>query len=268
MDAIQIIEIILTGVGAGIFAGMFGIGGGIIILPVFMLLFHWNAHIAVGTSLAALLLPTNGLALNNYRKKGFLYIKGSLIVAAGMICGNYFGASLALSIDGGLVRALFGIYLIIVGIKYCKPIYTFNKLFKHEVAEEIKPIYSDIKQIKFYILFITGICGGLFAGMFGIGGGLIITTILINIYKINTKQAVALSLGAMFLPIGISGTILFYNNGYVNITAAILIAVGIEIGSNFSSRIALKMDDGIYKQIFGLFLVLLGIYFILENFLH
>ena len=101
MEEIQIIGIILTGTGAGLFSGMFGIGGGIVILPVLMILLQWDPHLAIGTSLGALLLPTNSIALNNYRKKGLLFIKGSLIVALGMICGNFIGASFALYVAGG-----------------------------------------------------------------------------------------------------------------------------------------------------------------------
>jgi len=98
--------------------------------------------------------------------------------------------------------------------------------------------------------------------MFGIGGGLIITTVLISFYKVDPKQAVAISLGAMFLPTAIMGTVVYYNNGYINIIAAICIAIGIELGSNFSSRIALKLNAELFKQIFGFFLILLGLYFI------
>jgi uncharacterized membrane protein YfcA len=265
LNIILVIKIILLGIVAGGFAGMFGIGGGIAILPVLMLIFSWNVYVAVGTSLAALLLPTNIIALNNYRKKGFLYIKGSLLVAFGMVCGNYLGALLALNINGILVKILFGIYMIIIGIKYVKPVYMFNKLFRHEVKEDLEPIYTKIEQVKNYIFLLGGIGGGALAGMFGIGGGLLITTILISTYNINPKQAVAISLGAMFLPVGITGTMLYYNNGYVNILAAILIAIGIEIGSNISSRIALNIEQGIFKQIFGVFLFLLGLYFIFEK---
>lgn len=266
MTATLIIQIILIGLGAGLFSGMFGIGGGIVILPVLTLLFQWDIHLATGTSLAALLLPTNFVALNNYRKKGFLYIKGSALVAIGMIAGNYFGATLALSIGGEYIKILFGIYQIIVGIKYLQPINTFNKFFKPELVKKENPTYKPIENINFYTFIIMGIFGGIFAGMFGIGGGLVITTILISAYNINPKQAVVISLAAMFLPTGIMGVTSYYYEGYVNIIAAILIAIGIEFGSNFSSRIALKLDTEIFKQFFGLFLIVLGIYFIFGDF--
>jgi len=266
LDTYLIIEILLTGIGAGLFAGMFGIGGGIIILPVLIMLLQWDVHLAVGTSLAALLLPNNFFALNNYRKKGLLYIKGSLVVAAGMIGGNYLGATFALEVGGEYIKILFGLYIMITGIKYIRPKYTFNKIFrKGKYKDEIEPIYNSIEDIKLYIFVMGGVLAGMLAGMFGIGGGLIITTILISAYKINPKQAVAISLGAMFLPVGITGTMLYYSGGYVNIAVALLIAVGIELGSNFSSRIALSMRMEVFKQIFGLFLLVLGVYFIYQG---
>ncbi|MCL2039776.1 MAG: sulfite exporter TauE/SafE family protein [Bacteroidetes bacterium] len=263
METSLIIEIILTGIGAGLFAGMFGIGGGIVILPVLIFLMGWDIHLVVGTSLAALLLPNNFFALNNYRKKGLLYIKGSLIVALGMLCGNYIGATFALATGGEYIKILFGLYQIIVGIKYIRPRYAFNKIFKKvESNNEVEPTYNSVENIKVYTFVIGGVLAGMLAGMFGIGGGLIITTILISAYKINPKQAVAISLAAMFLPIGIPGVMLYYNSGYVDIPVALLIALGIEVGSNFSSRIALNMNAAMFKQIFGIFLFILGIYFI------
>ena len=268
MDVIFIVEIILTGIGAGLFAGMFGIGGGIIILPVLILLFNWDIHLATGTSLAALLLPNNFIALNNYRKKNFLYIKGSIIAALGMVFGNYFGATFALGVGGSIVMILFGVYLIISGVKYVRPIYVFNKFFRKIYKEEKEEIYTSIKDIKLHIFLIGGFGAGILAGMFGIGGGLIITTILISVYNIHPKQAVAISLAAMFLPVGIAGTVIYYNSGYINIAAALLIALGIEVGSNISSRIALMMEKDIFKQVFGIFLFFLGIYFIYEGILE
>ena len=267
MDTIQIIQIILTGIGAGLFAGMFGIGGGIVILPVLIVAMKWDVYLAVGTSLGALLLPTNFGALNNYRKRGFLFIKGSLLVAIGMILGNYLGATFALEVGGILVKILFGIYQVFIGIRYIKPKQIFKKILKKEIILEKEPIYNDVENIRFYVFLIGGICAGILAGMFGIGGGLIITILLINAYKISPKQAVAISLAAMFLPTGIAGTIIYYNADYVNVTAAILIAVGIELGSNISSRVALKMEQEVFKQIFGVFLFVLGWYFIVESFI-
>jgi uncharacterized membrane protein YfcA len=254
---------ILTGIGAGIFAGMFGIGGGIVILPVLMLCFGWSMTAATATSLAALLLPTNSIALFRYKKSNLLYIKGSLLVAGGMVVGNYLGASQVLSNPSPIWKELFGLYQIIIGLK-CAKFYKFvgRKFFnKTEIKEEI---FKSPDTISWYIFIFIGILSGITAGMFGIGGGVVITTILISLLKVAPKQAVAMSLGAMFLPVAFIGVYQYYSQGYVNVIAAILIAAGIEIGSAFSSKIAIKLENSVYRQIFGWALIVIGIYFVLE----
>jgi uncharacterized membrane protein YfcA len=257
---------ILTGIGAGIFAGMFGIGGGIVILPVLMLCFGWSMTEATATSLTALLLPTNSIALFRYKKSNLLYIRGSLLVAFGMVVGNWYGATQVLSNPSPIWKELFGVYQILIGLKYAKFYKLVGRKFfnKAEIKEET---FKSPDTISWYIFVFIGILAGITAGMFGIGGGVVITTILISLLKVETKQAVAMSLGAMFLPVAFFGVYQYYNQGYVDVIAAVLIAVGIEIGSAFSSKIVIKLENSIYRQLFGWALVVIGIYFVLESML-
>jgi uncharacterized membrane protein YfcA len=71
----------------------------------------------------------------------------------------------------------------------------------------------------------------------------------------------------MFLPVGIGGVLMYNSQGYVNWIDAVLIAVGIELGSAFSSKYALKLNAAVLKQLFGGALVLLGLYFILRQYI-
>ncbi|MDR0926579.1 MAG: sulfite exporter TauE/SafE family protein [Ignavibacteria bacterium] len=265
-----IINIILTGIGAGIFAGMFGIGGGIVILPALMLFFRWTYPEATGTSLAALLLPTNFYALYNYKRNGMLYLRGAAFLSLGMLAGCYFGADSTLRISESIMKELFGVFQICMGIKYIKPLFAYKVLIAKIKGVPAPPEpyqeLSEAESIPFYYFIIIGLLSGMSAGLFGIGGGVIITTALISIFKIPTKNAVALSLSAMFLPTGIFGVMKFYNAGNVHITAAILIAVGIEVGSNFSSRLAVKMNADFFKRLFGIVLIISGLYFIIREF--
>lgn len=270
MSTTFIIQVILTGIGAGLFAGMFGIGGGIVILPVLIFLFHWDFHSATGTSLATLLLPTGFTALNNYRKSELLYIKGSAFIALGMFFGSALGATLSLYIikDGALLKSLFGLYMIIVGVKYLRPVHVIKQLFSLENKPNPLIEFRIVASVPFAYYIVIGLFAGLLAGLFGIGGGLIITVSLIEIFGINPKQAVAMSLAAMFLPVGLVGVFLYNDSGNVHILAAILIAVGIEIGSAVSSRLSIKLSNSILKQFFGFFLILCGIYFAIERYLY
>ncbi len=108
---------LLIGLLAGILSGLFGIGGGLIIIPALILFFKMNQHLAQGTSLGALLLPVGLLGFLEYFRNGNVNIKGSLLIALGLFIGAYFGANIANIIPTKTLSKLFAIFLVIVAIR-------------------------------------------------------------------------------------------------------------------------------------------------------
>lgn len=106
---------VLLGLVAGAMGGLFGIGGGIVIVPALVLAAGFSQQMAQGTSMVALLAPVGifGL-LNYYRNDNADLFRGGLI-ALGFLAGAYFGSKLALSLDEALMRRLFSILLMVVG---------------------------------------------------------------------------------------------------------------------------------------------------------
>ncbi|SRR5579883_231243 len=115
-----IVQLFLAGLVAGILGGMFGIGGGLIIIPIMTFLLGMSQKAAIGTSLAAQLLPIGALAVVVYYKEGHLSIKYALLLALGMVLGNLFGASFTNQnfISDIFMKRSYGILMIIVGFKY------------------------------------------------------------------------------------------------------------------------------------------------------
>src|SRR5688500_19463189 len=89
---------ILIGLGAGVLSGLFGIGGGVVIVPALMLMVKMSPLAATGTSLGALLLPVGALGAWEYYKSGHLDMRIALLLAAGLFLGAYGGAKLAVAI--------------------------------------------------------------------------------------------------------------------------------------------------------------------------
>ena len=114
---VQIIILILIGLGAGILSGLFGVGGGIIIVPALVFFMGMSQHEAQGTSLGLMLLPIGILAVMNYYKSGNLDIKAGLIIAGAFVIGGYFGSKISLNLDQLLLKRIFGVLLIIIAIK-------------------------------------------------------------------------------------------------------------------------------------------------------
>lgn len=107
----------LIGLGAGVLSGLFGIGGGVVIVPALLLLMKFAPQTATGTSLGVFLLPVGILGAMSYYRAGHIDVKASLLIAAGLFVGAYFGAQLALSMSPVLLKKLFAGFLAITAIR-------------------------------------------------------------------------------------------------------------------------------------------------------
>ena len=109
-----------TGVLAGIASGLFGIGGGLIIIPVLVFAFGMDQHAASGTSLVALLLPVGAFAVWNYfqaGKIGISHIQSGLWLAVGLAVGAFFGSRLAIGMNPQTLRRVFAVFMILTGVR-------------------------------------------------------------------------------------------------------------------------------------------------------
>ncbi len=117
MTTSTIILLIAIGLFAGVFSGMIGLGGGLIIIPALMYLLHMDQHAAQGTSLALMLPPIGLMAAYNYYKAGALNIQFAAVIAIAFFVGGYFGSRWALNMPEALLRKIFAVTLIVVAIK-------------------------------------------------------------------------------------------------------------------------------------------------------
>jgi uncharacterized protein len=117
MTLTTIILLVLIGLFAGVFSGIVGLGGGLIIIPALIYLLHMDQYGAQGTSLAMMLPPIGLMAAFNYYKAGALNIKYAMILAAAFFIGGYFGSRFALSIPADTLRKIFAFALILVAVR-------------------------------------------------------------------------------------------------------------------------------------------------------
>jgi uncharacterized membrane protein YfcA len=108
---------ILIGLGAGVLSGLFGIGGGVVIVPALMLVASMSSITATGTSLGALLLPVGALGAWAYYKNGHLDARAALLIAVGLFFGAYFGARLAMMLTAVQLKRAFAVFLVLVAIR-------------------------------------------------------------------------------------------------------------------------------------------------------
>ena len=99
----------------GIASGMFGIGGGVLLVPLLALLYGFSQHRAQGTSLVALIPPTGVLALTAYAREGFVSWKAGLLLIPGVFLGGIVGGRLAEKLQPGTMRQIFAAILFALG---------------------------------------------------------------------------------------------------------------------------------------------------------
>jgi uncharacterized membrane protein YfcA len=112
-----ILILILIGLTAGILGGMIGIGGGIVMIPMMVLMLAMDQKMAQGTSVAIMLPPIGILAVYNYYKAGYVNVKYAAIIAAAFIIGGYFGSKIALGIPTDVTKKIFAVIMVLIAVK-------------------------------------------------------------------------------------------------------------------------------------------------------
>ena len=107
--------LLMIGFVSGVASGLFGVGGGILIVPGLIYLAGYSQHAATGTSLAILLPPVGLAAVIEYYRHGNVDLKAALIVAGALFVGGWCGAVIANHVAGPYLRLAFGIFVVAMG---------------------------------------------------------------------------------------------------------------------------------------------------------
>ncbi|MBN1985356.1 MAG: sulfite exporter TauE/SafE family protein [Prolixibacteraceae bacterium] len=117
MSVYQLLLLIIIGLLSGMLAGVFGIGGAILVIPALVFIMGLSQHQAQGTSLAFMIPPIGILAAWNYWKAGYVNWKFALVLSLTFIVGAYLGSQFSLNISDRMLRRFFGFLLLLVAVK-------------------------------------------------------------------------------------------------------------------------------------------------------
>ena len=115
-----VLALVAIGLTAGLLAGLLGVGGGVVFVPALVLLLAFDQHIAQGTSLLVVIPAALAGSWTNYRR-GRFRLRDAGVLAAGGIVGAVIGSSVALGFDDQLLRRLFALLLLVLGIRMLMP---------------------------------------------------------------------------------------------------------------------------------------------------
>jgi uncharacterized protein len=112
---LSILSLLLIGFASGVASGLFGIGGGVLIVPGLVYLVGLSQHRATGTSLAVLLPPIGLAAVLEYYRHGNVDLRAAIIVAGALFVGAWVGAVYANQLSGPYLRLAFGVFIVVLG---------------------------------------------------------------------------------------------------------------------------------------------------------
>ncbi|MDR1841750.1 MAG: sulfite exporter TauE/SafE family protein [Holophagales bacterium] len=246
----------LAGASGGVLSGLFGIGGGFVMIPVLSLLLGLDQHRAQGTTLAIMMMPVGLPGLLQYRKQGHEWnIKIVGLVVTGFLCGVSVGSLIANEIPQLPLRVGFTMFLVIVAI------YAWFRR-EHSGIEEDSPESGPI------ILpgLIIGAIGGITSGLTGLGGAVVIIPLLICWFRMAQHQAQMTSLLVLLPPIGLPGVIIYAKaQGGLPWFIILGAVAGFDLGSYFGAKIAVRMSGARLKRFYSLTLLLMAALMVIKT---
>lgn len=271
---IFILLYLVAGTVAGLLAGLFGIGGGMIIVPALIYIFKAQGipvdaltHVGIGTSLSTIIV-TSISSLRAHNSKGAVNWSVWKRMAPGLIIGSLMGAGVASFIQGDSLQSIIGVGAFLVGLKM---LFMKNKSLEEN---DLSKLPSSIEQ--------TSLGGfiGIVSAIFGIGGGTLTVPILSHC-GLKFQQAVGTS-AACGLPIAASGAIGFLvfgqflspsvkeslpNGvyGFVHVYAFVCVSFASFFTARIGAKLAHKLPAATLKKTFAVLLLVVGVKLVMNS---
>lgn len=249
MDLLILFGAFIVGLVAGVSTATFGIGGAMLLIPTFRIVFGMSGHEAIATALM-ITIPATFFGALQFHIKRTVKVKTALV--AGLI-GSVFaviGAYMTEFFEGHVLMIMLGILFLI--LSYIS--------LKREVGE---PQKASLKK-KAVGTAIVGAIGGFLSGFFGIGGGGVLVPSLMRIRKVPISAAVPTSL-AIIVIYSIPGSLAHLAMGNVVIDLVIPVALGSVIGATFTAKHIGKQDQKLRHKAFVAFMVLMGLFILIRE---
>jgi uncharacterized protein len=237
-------RLVLIGLAAGLLSGGFGVGGGIILVPL-LLAVGMGRHRAHATSIASI-FPIAAAGALIFALSGEVDLGLGVAVGIGGIVGSIVGASLMNRLSTRSLSIFFGLVLLAAGIRM---IFSTDPL----------PIAGGFDDLTLAVIaFGIGLVSGFFAGVAGIGGGVIIVPATVLLLGFSQHVAQGTSLLAIILT-ALAATVINRKNRRVSLRDAVTVGAGGVVGSVLASQVALGVDGRVLSALFGVFAVLVAL---------
>ena len=237
------IEGLITGAITGFLCGMFGMGGGAILIPVIVHIFKLPMKHAIGTSLTIIVF-TSISSLFNYKKSGNLNSKLTFLILPFGIVATQIGALLTSRLPENLVKYIFIFMILSLGLKM---------LFPGKQVE----CSTQGRENKLAVILI-GTFAGFVSGLCGVGGAVLIIPLFYIFLRIPMHACIGTALLVIFFN-SLSGSIGYIVRGLVDFKVALVLSIGSMIAAPFGSKISINTSKEKLRRVFAVILILSGL---------
>ena len=262
MEPILIIVLVAAGIIVGLGQGLLGVGGAFIMVPVMLAVFDhlgWEQDMAVkvafGTSLLVIFPAAVATTVAHHRKRA-IWWKAAIVMGLAGAAGSLLGATLTTQVIGGeVMKKAFGVVVILASVR----LFTAKAVESKEIASE-RPF--------FWATF--GFLVGLFSGLLGAGGGILLVPVMVMVLKFRMHQAVATSAAVMVFTSGAGALGYFINGlhlsglpggslGYFSLTAWLCLAPTSIAMTQAGTWAAHRLSARVLKTVFVIVMVVVGL---------
>jgi uncharacterized membrane protein YfcA len=235
-----VIPLLLVGVAGGLLSGLFGIGGGTVIVPALALWLSMPQKLSVGTSVAAI-MPTAIVGAISYAIQGHIDWVAAICLAVGIVAGAQLGTYLLARLPVSAIQWGFMVFLaaVIVSLWFVVP----------QREDRI-----DITVLTGVLLLLVGFVTGILSGILGVGGGIVVVPVLMFFFGSSDLIAKGTSL-LMMIPGSISATLGNVRRQNVDLRAALFVGIAACVSVPFGSLLAVWIDPFWGNVAFSLYLV-------------
>lgn len=231
------------GLAAGFLSGLFGVGGGILVVPALVMLLGFPQKLATGTSLLAI-APISVVGMITYLVHGSVDWRIGIPLAIGMVAGGVLGSWLLARLPALVITWIFIVVLLAVAIR----------MFFEDPARGVE---LPIGWVEIVLLLGFGVLTGVLAGLVGVGGGIIIVPSLIVFFGVGDLAAKGASLVAM-VPNAFTTSIQNLLRKNADLAAGLIIGLAGCVATPFGGTLATVIDPRTGAVLFGVFLLIVA----------
>lgn len=241
-----------AGLAGGVLSGLFGIGGGIVLVPLLALALGLDQHRAQGVTLSVMLLPIGLPAVLHYRRSGVRILWSLVgILIFGFLFGVFAGSKFANAIPERPMRWGFVLFLLFAALR----------MLTQKSGGQGTTEAMDRPTKEYWVPgLVIGFIGGMASGLLGIGGGIIMIPLMAWWLGFSQTEAQVTSLAVMLPPIGLPG-VLVYAQAQGGFPWMLIggVGLGFALGAYLGARGAMRMKGAHLRRAFAGLVVLTAV---------